>query len=175
MLSVHILTNSVVLSRGFFSELLLRVGDVVWCSVVEGVGAVVLKKLSQERDTHTTHSHASSRSDYQHQHFVSDSRDPSFKSRQSLSKLTSSSCGVKSSMMTIWHCWDFTQDYYIMNHVPRYKYDGSLNVNIAYHEEHRQFSSAVRAYHDIGKMKILDFLLRLMFSIDMFSKTKLYK
>ena len=45
-------------------------------------------------------------------------------------------------------------------------------VNIAYQTV--QQCSAVRAYHDIGKMKILDFLLRLMFSIDMLSKTKLY-
>ena len=81
---------------------------------------------------------------------------------------SSFSCGAKSSMMllrVLTRLW---------NHVPRYKYNGSLNVNIAYHEELRQFSSAVRAYHDIGKMKILDFLPRLMFSIDMFSKTKLY-
>ena len=168
MLFVHILTNSVVLSRGFFSELLCIVGGVVWCSVVDGVGAVVLKKLSQER--HTPHTRLTLTLPVAPTTKINIlsviAGTPSSKNRLSLCKLSSSTCGVKSSM-TIWHCWDFTQDYDIMNHVPRYRYDGSLNVNIAYHEEHRQFSSAVLAYHDIGKMKILDFLLRLMFSTDM--------
>ena len=56
--------------------------------------------------------------------------------------------------MTFYVVDTFTQDY---TREGINRKDLSLNVNIAYHEEHRRFSSAVRGYHDIGKMKILDF------------------